>query len=286
MPAGVEPVDWSRTENEAVVSDYLSMLALEIVGQEFNKAEHNRALQVQTGRVRGSIEFKHQNISAVLRDLGHPWIEGYKPRANYQIPLYDVVVERLARDDGLRRMVEADVVQQAATSSVTDFLSRLEKPPTREPSTEGPALAGQTRPRRPVRLVNYLAREASNASLGRAGEEFVLQFERARLIKRGKECLAERIEHVATQDDGAGFDIRSFEESGRDRLIEVKTTAYGKGTPFFVSRNEVAVSHRRSADYKLYRVFKFRRDPHLFTLSGSLAEACELDAIQFSARVA
>ena len=32
----------------------------------------------------GSVEFKHQNVSSVLVELGLPYIDGYKPRGNYQ----------------------------------------------------------------------------------------------------------------------------------------------------------------------------------------------------------
>ena len=65
--------DWSRLEVEAAVADYLDMLALELRGEPFNKAEHNRNLvRVLNGRTRGSIERKHQNISAVLIELGYP----------------------------------------------------------------------------------------------------------------------------------------------------------------------------------------------------------------------
>ncbi len=77
-------------------------------------------------------------------------------------------------------------------------------------------------------------------------------FERARLIRLGQESLADRVEHIAvTEGDGAGFDIRSFEADGRDRFIEVKTTAYGKQVPFFVSQNEVMVSQNYSDHYHL-----------------------------------
>lgn len=225
------PPDWSRIEVEAIVSDYFEMLAMEISGQEFSKADHNRELRTHVPRERGSIEFKHQNISAVLRDLGHPWIDGYKPRGNYQSLLYDVVCARLANDEALRRTVEADVTNAAVVPSVIDLLSRLEIPPAREPTETSPE-EETTRAGPPPRFVNYLSREASNASLGRAGEEFVLRFERMRLISQGRDGLAERIEHVAaTQGDGTGFDIRSFEENGRDRLIEVKTTRTARALP-------------------------------------------------------
>lgn len=83
---------WSPEEVEATVSDYLEMLAMELRGQSFNKAEHNRILLNRLNhRSRGAIERKHQNISAVLIDLGYPYIDGYKPLFNYQDLLYRVV---------------------------------------------------------------------------------------------------------------------------------------------------------------------------------------------------
>src|SRR5206468_476841 len=134
---------------------------------------------------------------------------------------------------------------------------------------------------------NYLEAEARNRSLGRAGEELVLRFEHERLWRAGERSLADRIEHVArTQGDGLGYDIRSFEAGGRDRLIEVKTTRFGALTPFFASRNEVEVSDRRNKDYQLYRVFKFSEQPKLFLLPGSLKRTCELDPLSFAARIA
>lgn len=57
---------WSDREIDLIVGDYFAMLADDLAGQEVNKAEHNRALQRLTRRSKGSVEFKHQNISAVL----------------------------------------------------------------------------------------------------------------------------------------------------------------------------------------------------------------------------
>ena len=42
-------------------------------------------------RTDGSIEFKRENISAVLGELGFPWIKGYKPAANYQDALFEAI---------------------------------------------------------------------------------------------------------------------------------------------------------------------------------------------------
>ena len=44
------------------------------------------------GRSDPSIERKHQNISAVLLEMGLPFIDGYKPLRNYQRPLLPAVV--------------------------------------------------------------------------------------------------------------------------------------------------------------------------------------------------
>jgi len=86
---------------------------------------------------------------------------------------------------------------------------------------------------------DYFAQEAWNRTLGRAGELFMLDLEARRLHAAGKKTLSSRVEHVAvTQGDGLGYDVLSFEENGSERLIEVKTTAFGELTPFF-SRNEL-----------------------------------------------
>lgn len=89
--------DWTAEEVAAVVADYFAMLADETAGRPYNKREHSRGLQAVTGRSAGSIEFKHQNISAVLAELGLPWLRGYKPRYNYQDALIAEVEQHLAR---------------------------------------------------------------------------------------------------------------------------------------------------------------------------------------------
>jgi len=94
-----------------------------------------------------------------------------------------------------------------------------------------------------------------------------------------------RLEHVAkTQGDGLGFDVLSFDADGRERLIEVRTTAFGKETPFFITKNEVGLSRGRTEAFYLYRLFEFRKEPKLFTLHGAIERHCRLDAASFIAR--
>lgn len=276
--------DWSQEEVEATVSDYLEMLAAELSGVPYNKANHRRQLGDRlNGRSEASIEFKHANISAVLIDLGFPYIAGYKPRSNYQSLLFDVVAERLADSRRLLEVAAADAEQPIVVPEVEDILSVLTSAPRLAPREQ--AISEPLR-RRAAFAVDYLEREARNRSLGLAGEEFVINYERARLIRSGREGLAHRIEHVSrVRGDGAGFDILSFEATGEDRLIEVKTTKYGQETPFFVSRNELAVSETRLERYHLYRLFRFKVAPRMFILDGALSRTCALQAATYMAVV-
>ena len=68
----------SPEEVDLIVADYFLMLRSELAGESYSKAGHNRALQpLLDGRSKSSVEFKHQNISAVLIGLGMPYIDGY-----------------------------------------------------------------------------------------------------------------------------------------------------------------------------------------------------------------
>jgi hypothetical protein len=276
--------EWTEFEVEAVVTDYFAMLLKELRGEGYSKTKHREGLmRLLDDRSNGSVEFKHQNISAILIELGFPYIEGYKPRWNYQTLLAQAVRARLATSTKLERAVRTAVDAAAAPVSLSGLVGREEDPPavtngaghTKAEHEPGTFLVSWT--------VNYLEREAANRSLGRMGETFALEFERARLREFGKERLARQVDHVAvTRGDGLGYDILSFEVDGSDRLIEVKTTGFGKQTPFFVSRNELRVSQAKP-EFHLYRVFAYRANPRLFILRGALDRVCRLQPTQYVA---
>jgi hypothetical protein len=275
--------DWSQQEVEIIVEDYLGILALELRGQDYNKAERNRELQkLLPARSRGSIEFKHANISAVMIEMGYPYVDGYKPRSNFQGLLQEVVERRVYARPELATTV-ARLIEQPAVkpTGIGDILSILVDPPAPEKKKEA-LYEKPSRPRvTPKR--NYLEQEAHNQSLGRAGEELVMEFEEKRLWLAGRKDLASNIDHVAAKGDGHGFDILSFETDGRERLVEVKTTRFGAMNPFFATNNEVIVSEKRSAEYFVYRLFDFSKRPRLFLLNGSMRSTCTLEAVQFRA---
>lgn len=274
-------MEWTREEVEAIVADYLQMLTLELAGQRFNKTEHRRHLQTKlTDRSDGSIEFKHCNVSAVMIDLGYPSIRGYQPRANYQHLLAEVVTQQLRTRESLDEIVLSAVQQPVATPQWTDFKSVKTESPKRQHRASEPAL----NPAFKAFKRDYLEREAQNMSLGFAGEEFVTFYEHWRLNALGEHRLADRVEHVSkTKGDGLGYDVLSYEADGRERLIEVKTTSFGRETPFFVSKNELALSKMASQQFHLYRLFEFKQQPKLFDLAGAIDFHCELDPVSYRA---
>ena len=74
-----------------------------------------------------------------------------------------------------------------------------------------------------------------------------------------------------------GYDERSFDDDGADRLIEVKTTVYVRETPFFVSRAEVDASAHFGPKFHLYRLFQYgSRSGGWYQLRGAIADSCDL----------
>ena len=279
--------DWSQAEVEATVADYFDMLDHEVRGRDYNKSAHRRRLAVLLNhRTDGAIERKHQNISAILIELGFVYVVGYKPLRNYQQLLFATVENRLAQSQTLADVVRQQVSAPAPVPTVDDILASLVDPPVPD-ADRARYRPSATRER--IRLqqgVDYLAIEAANRSLGAAGEEFVRRFEVARLVRAGRDRLAARVERVSeSRGDGLGYDVLSFETSGRERLIEVKTTSYGAATPFFVTRRELAVSRDASEQFRLYRAFNFRRQPRLYSKSGAIEQSFSLQPSQFVATI-
>ncbi len=279
--------NWSYAEVKDAVDSYFTMLRLELSSCKYNKTKHRRSLmQDLNNRSDGSVELKYQNISAVLIEMGIPYINGYKPRFNYQRSLLpDAVTNYLKSNPEIQVLFEIDSLSMPSIPTVEDFLAVLEEPPILEEKKQ--LTVSEPRTIYNPKGINYLEQEARNRSLGEAGENFVINYERARLIHAGNESLADRVEQVSvTVGPHAGFDIRSFENDGSDRFIEAKTTKYGKNTPFFVTPNELKFSREHYSKYFLYRIFSFRDAPRMFTLHGYLENKCVLEPSEFIVRLA
>jgi len=277
---------WSREEVEATVQDYLDMLSLESRGESYEKKAHNRRLRAKLdNRSSGAVEFKHQNISAVLEGMGLPYISGYKPRRNVQGLLREVVE---AQALSLPGRLTADIATPQRPVVLNDVLRILVPPPERDLVARDEARDAQGEydvSGGSVARFDYVRQETLNQSIGDAGEALVLSYEQTRLRHAGKDHLARNVEHVAkTQGDHVGYDIRSYDDTGHDRFVEVKTTRYGRRTPFYISANELRFSRANAYAYHLYRVFDYRKHPKLFTLPGDVAAHVRLNPVSYRAR--
>ncbi len=276
---------WTEREVVAAVEAYFGMLARELRGEPFVKADQwRRLLPRLEARTKGSVEFKFGNISAVLRQLGFMWIDGYKPYGNYQMLLLPIVQERLAADATLQRLASARARRVPPMKILLGFAdpARQVEPPEHEDASKKRAPKRQPPP--PLHF-DFAERDAANRRLGERGERFVLEIERERLRRADRADLARMVEWTSKEiGDGAGYDITSYNVEGEPRLLEVKTTNHHRRFPFVVTRNEVAVSEERHRSYELVRVFDFSHDPRFFVMPGALSRSFELEPKTFTAR--
>jgi hypothetical protein len=272
--------DWSRDEVDLVVADYFQMLQSELLSESYSKAAHNRELRpLLDRRSKSSIEFKHQNISAVLVSFGLPYIDGYKPARNYQRAVLPEAVDAylIRHPQLLETLAQGRVVNPTSAPTVRNgpiekYFEGRPNCVTVRPEDDKPWLS-----RRGIRL-DFARRDAANRAMGRLGEEFAIAVEKRRLRSFERDDLAMKVEWVAEKHgDGVGFDVLSFDENDdSERYIEVKTTGLGKHFPFYVTANEVRCSEDCPERFRLYRVFDFARHPRLYVVAGALSRECRL----------
>jgi hypothetical protein len=258
---------WQSDELDAIVADYFAMLSDELSGTPYVKSHHSADLMARIGRSHRSVEVKHQNISAVLDELGMPWIPGYRPKPNYQNAIFDAIDRYLS---GHRAILEPSPKQLVVAEDDGEvFVPVPEVVPRAKPAPK--------RLRQLVAKFDPVEQDHRNRSLGRAGEAFVVDLERRRLAEEFRPDLARKVRWTAVEDgDGAGYDVFSFHRGGGERLIEVKTTNGSARTPFFLTRNECEVARERAADWMIYRVHFFASGPRIFTLLPPLESSLRL----------
>jgi hypothetical protein len=106
--------DWDATEISVIVDAYFDLLHRDLAGEQFVKREVVRGLETRLRRrTRGSIEYKFENISAVLEEDGLAFLRGYVPQHNYQQALKVAVLAEL--DGGERERLEATLATPPAS---------------------------------------------------------------------------------------------------------------------------------------------------------------------------
>ena len=277
--------DWSEAEVALIVDDYFQMLRAELEGLPFSKAEHRQRLSPKLSeRSNGSIEFKHQNISALLVNIGLPYIDGYKPSGTNQAQKAQADEKITVEHPGFfDHLAQAPVLNPTIVPVLPTGVGGLFVPPPDQIIVPAP----DTKPwlSRRGKKIDFARRDAENRRMAKLGEQFVFEVERKRLVEAGRDDLAAKVEWVAdTCGDGLGYDVLSFSESTeQEKWLEVKTTGLGKFFPFYVTRNEVRCSEAEPERFHLYRVFDFSREARLYVLPGALSAVCDLEPIQFRA---
>ena len=127
-----------------------------------------------------------------------------------------------------------------------------------------------------TKLIDFEEENKKHRRLGERGEKIVRNAERDSLKKMGRADLANRIRQISKENTSAGYDILSFEEDGRKKYIEVKSTNNSPSSTvnFLITSNEWEKAEELK-NYYIYIVFNVKsekpkigklRDP--FSLQG------------------
>ncbi len=131
---------------------------------------------------------------------------------------------------------------------------------------------------------DYVQATIRNIEIGEAGEKLVYENELKLLHQALKDkkidSLKDKIEWVARDDDGAGYDIKSYDvETNRIKFIEVKSTTGDKSTSFYMSENEVDFSKSHTEDYYLYRLYGLTKSQiiYYYVIKGDILQNAKLE---------
>jgi Protein NO VEIN, C-terminal len=264
-------VDWEDWEVAIAIDAYFELLHAQLDGKHVVKkqlySDVARRLRPERRNKPKAVEYKFQNISAVLDREQLRWASGLTPAWNYQHLLEWEVVSYLDGPSGERQFL-AKHPQAWEEQQPNPQSADLEvQPPNIKPPRDG----DRTRVTR--LLAEVASRDEANRRLGRLGEEWAFNYEQRRLAAAQRPRLADQVDWVAqTRGDGLGYDILSFSANGEERWLEVKTTGASKTTPFLVTPNERTVWEANVYRYRVFRIFGFGDDPRFYRLKGEPTE--------------
>jgi len=106
------------------------------------------------------------------------------------------------------------------------------------------------------KVTDFEKENKNNKLLGNRGEELVFNLERKWLLDLKRRDLAGKVEWVSKKDDSLGYDIKSFEENGAEKFIEVKSTSQSpdSNANFLISSNQYSKA-KDIKNYYFYIVF-------------------------------
>ncbi|MEP2942348.1 MAG: DUF3578 domain-containing protein [Hyphomicrobiales bacterium] len=102
------------------------------------------------------------------------------------------------------------------------------------------------------RKTNLNRRSKDSKKVGDAGELFVLEKEKKRLVKAGRSDLANKVDHLAARHETPGWDITSFDEDGNEIYIEVKSSKGNTINSVELTKNEWEACSEKSLSGRYY----------------------------------
>ena len=178
-----------------------------------------------------------------------------KLRSDYLeiLKLYDAMVESL-----LLPSEEEFVLENIQTPEVPDDFSPTMFEPQKKKKRKKSSKSKSSIPKR-------FSKSADK--VGKIGEEFVFEAERAKLRKMGLHDLAEKViwHRNYAENRFPGWDITSYEKDGAEKYIEVKTSTGKKLSSIILTSNEwdKANSFIGTPRYQIYLVTKVLSKPEV-----------------------
>jgi hypothetical protein len=231
-------------------------------------------------------------LSATLRRREEKWgkrnwialvsVNSREPQAGVNLGSLQLRPSDHIRFLGIARVNTLDAARRHDADTI-DQWRRASNPAKRQQRN---CLAESTKGHTSGRKVNRAEEDFRNRELGEKGERYVLDFEKQKLTEASRDDLAKNVRWVSKEDgDGLGYDIRSFENHGLEKFIEVKTTTGDDTTPFYVTQRELDCSRDKKEQYQLLRVYDFSSNPRYFSLQGVLDDGVTLEARVYRATV-
>ncbi len=119
------------------------------------------------------------------------------------------------------------------------------------------------------RETDYEKINRNKKDIGNRGEKAVLQYEKNNLINLGSPELAEKVE--LTENDAIGYDIISYDISGNEKHIEVKTNSSSSNNimDFYLTANELEKMYS-DPTYNIYYLYSIKNKPKLHIVNKNI----------------
>ncbi len=133
--------------------------------------------------------------------------------------------------------------------------------------------------------IDYSLQSKKFKKIGNRGEQIVVMAERQILIENGNPNLAKKVDQISKRDDSIGYDIKSYDNNGVEKYIEVKSTLKPVGfCNIFISANELQISKVKD-NYYFYIVYDVGSEkPKIWIIKGTNLlndENVKLEPIQY-----